>query len=227
MRPAAFVLMGLTCVAACSEPPPGVQQTDVLWMEWPAEVIAQQPFRTRLIVSFQCGVEGFRPGASVDQSAVTFAPYFLEHKQILCPLENRVLSLDIWGAIDTAGTVPGLPANYPRTYEMRASASVNAPVPGPADALPVRTFGDVTVHVSSVVLPDRRNAAGDAWAIRDSAGCLRLQPIGMFLPPSGLLPIENPADTTQYASHFVRGYIYDAAAAVCGQTRVFHLVSQN
>ena len=226
MRPAMSAVLPLVCIAACGEPKPIVQQTDVLWMEWPAQVIAQQPFRSRLIVGWACGVDDFRPGASVDQSAVTFAPYFLARKQVYCALENRVQSLDVWGAIDTAGMVPGLAANYPRTYEMRASASVNAPAQVANDALPVRTFGDVVVQVSGVVLSDRRNAAGTAWAVRDSAGCLRLQPVGIFVRGQ-LLPIENPADTTQYASHFVRGYIYDAGAAVCGETRVFHLISQN
>jgi hypothetical protein len=48
--------------------------------------------------------------------------------------------------------------------------------------------------------------------------------------PYGLYPgyvLENSSDTAQYWTAFVRGYIYEPAAPVCGKTKVFHLLSQN
>ena len=44
--------------------------------------------------------------------------------------------------------------------------------------------------------------------------------------PVGYL-LEDQADTTGLMNAFVRGYIHHAAAPVCGETRVFHLLSRN
>ena len=39
--------------------------------------------------------------------------------------------------------------------------------------------------------------------------------------------LEDQGDTTGLMNAFVRGYIHDAAAPVCGETRVLHLLSRN
>jgi len=196
-------------------------------MEWPAEVAPAAPFRTRLVVTWGCGAAGFKPGGSVDQSAVTFAPYFVQ-EGLICPLAERTLTLDIFGSLDTAAAIGGLQADFSRTYEMRAASSAYAPELGlNADPVPIRTFGDILVRMPpDPGLAGRKNAAGRAYMVQDSLGCLRLQPLGLFVARSAIV-IENPSDTTTYFPRFVRGYIYDLAAPLCGETRVFHLVTVN
>ncbi len=44
--------------------------------------------------------------------------------------------------------------------------------------------------------------------------------------PQGFV-LEDQADTLGFSLGFVSGYIHDAPAPVCGETRVFHLVSRN
>jgi len=187
-------------------------------MDWPAEVNAGQTFRARLVVSNVCALDAqFRAGASADQSAVTFAPSFLvSNDQIACLLATI--------AIDTAGTAPGLAAASARTYEMRASTLAFAFNAEGAKGLPVGTYGEVTVRPSGADR-SRRNAGGYATLDTDSLGCVRVRPAGLYRPAAALV-LENQPDTVGVSSAFVRGYIYDAPAPVCGETRVFHLVSR-
>jgi hypothetical protein len=207
-----------------------VSPATVEWMEWPAEVSAAMPFQVRLLVSRPgCRQGAFKLGVSADESAVTLAPYYLiKSQEVLCLPEAGVV--DVYpGAFDTVGTVPGLAVSFARTFEMRAAAQVYAPAaPGVGD-LPIRTYGEVTVRLTS---PDssRRNGAGFAAKLVDNSGCVRLQPSGFF-GPSGTagsnLVVEDQSDTSSFANAFVRGYIYEASAPICGQTRVFHLVTVN
>ena len=204
-----------------------LQSGVVQWMEWPAEVTAATPFPVRLVIPFPaCQQWTFRPGASADQSAVTFAPYFLVKKgPLICPPVPADVSIYPlpYLSLDTVDIAPGLAAAFARTYEMRASATVFAPTPSPSNGgPPVRTFGDVTVRLTA---PDtsRRNAAGIVVLFRTGA-CARVRPTG-FAPVGYVL--EDQADTTGLMNAFVRGYIHDAAAPVCGETRVFHLLSRN
>jgi hypothetical protein len=196
-------------------------------MEWPAEVTAATPFTVRLLVTYPvCYPWVFHPAVSADQSAVTFAPYFLVKKVApVCPPvpQQAVIYPLPNGALDTAGIAPGLAATYPRTFEMRASASVNVPASQVDGSTPARTFGNVTVRLSN---PDtsRRNSAGLAAWWRDNTGCVRLRPVGSS---SIGFVLENQSDTTGLMNAFVRGFLHDAAAPVCGQTRVFQLVSRN
>ena len=102
MRPAVFATSCLGLLAAC-EPSAKVDPVTVQWMDWPAEVKAGQPFRTRLVVWNVCALNPqFRAGASANQSAVTFAPYFLidNHERFnhprrreFCLGRNELLSL--------------------------------------------------------------------------------------------------------------------------------------
>jgi len=225
-----FLFVGaLAAVAGCEST--AIVRTEVRWMDWPAEVVAGVPFRTRLVVAWTCGAMEFRPGAAVDLSAVTFEPYYVQREHAICVLAEReqVASVDILGALDTAGIVRGLSADFPRTYEMRAATTVAAAGPRLdwlGAGLPVRTFGDVTVRVGPPALLARRNAAGLAYQVRDNLGCLRINPSGLFGPRAALV-IENPDDTTTYRTAFVRGYIYTPQAPLCGDSTVFHLVSRN
>lgn len=226
MRPA---LLASFCVllAAC-ESDLTISASTVEWMEWPAEVHVATPFMVRMLVSRPgCSQGIYKPGASADQSAVSFAPYFLvkDNPQI-CPLDAQ--QLDIYYVdLDTAGTAPGLAANYVRTYEMRAASSVYGPERLTAADLdvPLRTYGEVTVRLNDPDSPESttRNAGGFANKFVDN-GCVRLQPVGGL---GWSYVLEDQADTTGLAYAFVRGYVHDVVTPVCGQTRVFELLSRN
>ena len=229
MRPIAFA--AFLALAACSEGPDSrIEPAQVGWMEWPAEVSVTTPFTARLV--------GFIPSCSqvvkfvttpgVDQSAVTFEPYFLITGQPnYCRLDEVVGSAPVDTSIrliaqffDTQADVPGLEAEFSRTYEMRAGTNVSAR--NFLAGFPIRTFGDITVRTAQVE-NGRINAGGTAYAARDSIGCVSLHPFGIY---PGYVIENPPADTAQYWSAFVRGYIYDAPAPVCGESKVFHLVTR-
>src|SRR6267378_2606890 len=140
MRPISLVTLSLCVLAACSESNSRIDPVTVQWMDWPAEVNAAQPFRTRLVVLAVCALNPrFHPGAHADQS--------------------------------------------------------------------------------------RRNAAGTVSLVTDNGGCVRVRPGGLYNPAAALV-LEDQADTVGLSYTFVRGYIYDAAAPVCGETRVFHLTAR-
>jgi len=230
MRLASFVLLLAVPVAACSEPDTRVQPAQVNWMEWPAEVAAATPFTARLVGDgvYCVRIVRFVTAPTVDQSAVTFEPYFLlEGQPIQClPVQATTTSdpasiVPIFAFFDTLAGVPGLEAQVSRTYEIRAGSDVLTR--GVAAALPIRTFGDVTVSTAQVE-NGRTNAGGLASAVRDSLGCVTLRPYGIY---PGYVLENPPADTAEYRTAFVRGYIYEPAAPVCGQASVFHLVTRN
>lgn len=230
MRPAVFVCLTLASVAACSEPDSDVLFAQVNWMEWPAEVLAAQPFSVRLVgYGASCQeVLRFDPGARVDNSAVTFEPFFLvSRRPAPCPLEGRAATRTgappiIAPFFDTRASVAGLTPETPRSYEIRAAADVSVS-PLAETALPVRMFGDIVVR-SDTVDRSRTNAGGSVFAVRDSVGCVEIY-VGF---PQTQYVVENPpADTATYWSAFVRGYVYKAPVPVCGESIVFHLVSRN
>lgn len=223
MRPATFAAVSLGVVLACDGPSGKIDPVSVQWMDWPAEVNAGQPFRTRLVVWGVCALNPqFRAGASADQSAVTFAPYFLVGNEQIACLTQRTPTLLALIAIDTAGTAPGLTAPSARTYEMRAGAEVFF---ASAQSIPVRRFGDVIVRPTGAD-PSQRNGGGTVYLQVDSLGCARLSPLGLYNPNSALV-LEDQADTAGLSGAFVTGYTHDAAAPVCGETRVFHVVTRN
>lgn len=232
MRSASFVLLLVVPVVACStEPDTRIEAAQVTWMEWPAEVLTATPFTVRLVgYSVSCvEVVTFVTEPTVDQSAVTFEPYFL------ITGEPAYCRLDVAGSapvdtasiriiaqfFDTQADVPGLEAEFSRTYEMRAGTNVSAR--NFLAGFPIRTFGDVTVRTAQVE-NGRINAGGTAYASLDSIGCVSLHPFGVY---PGYVIENPPADTAQYWSAFVRGYIYEPGAPVCGEAKVFHLVSRN
>jgi hypothetical protein len=227
-----YYLAMLMAVAACDSGL-DMQPAVVQWMEWPAEVQVAMPFTVRQVMTFpSCHRWVFKPAVSADQSALTFAPYFLvERGDPVClpsPAVFDVFPVPFLG-LDTVSTAPGLATTLARTFEMRATAPVSAPTPGPGPGdTPVRTFGDVTVRLSN---PDssRHNAGGIVRMSVDVGGCVRLWPGGFpgYVGASTGLVLEDQADTTGLNYAFVRGYIHEAAAPVCGQTRVFHLGSRN
>jgi hypothetical protein len=56
--------------------------------------------------------------------------------------------------------------------------------------------------------------------------------LGLLLACEGLNGKVSPVsvqwmDTVGLAGAFVTGYVHDAAAPVCGETRVFHLITRN
>ena len=222
MRPALLASF-LALVSACQEPVANLTPVVVHWMDWPTEVKAGQPFRTRLVISGVCAADPrFYAGASADQSSVTFEPYFqVGNERIACAQELAPLVVI---GIDTAGSAPGLVATVDRSYDMRATVPPN-PAGNSAPGFPVRTFGEVTVRVTEPA-GSRRNAAGTVQTERDAGGCVRVRPYGAYRPDAPLV-LEDQSDTTNLMFAFVRGYIYDAATPICGETRVFHLESRN
>ena len=125
MKPAMFAIC-LISLGACSGESRNVRPVTIQWMDWPAEVGSGKVFRTRLIVSAVCAREPqFHPGARADQSAVTFAPYWVVgNEQIACIADVDAMAPLLVSGFDTAGTAPGLSSTYARTFEMRGSASV-------------------------------------------------------------------------------------------------------
>lgn len=214
-----FACAAVLVLAACQGPDSEINPSVVQWMDWPAEVRAAQPFAVRLIVTQPCVARGFRDGLSADESAITFAPYFLEvNEEVLCVAP---LNLTI-GALDTTVMTPGLAATFARTYEVRAAAYVHAPAS--LMSLPIRTFGQVVVRLEDPGTA-RRNGAGFASVLFDNAGCRRLYPTGLY-QPEDLVPLADQ-EQGPVSVGFVRGYFEDAPAPVCGETRVFHLVGEN
>jgi len=194
----------------------------VSWMEWPAEVVAGEPFKIRL-VGFApfCGPnDGFVATPQVADSTVTFQPYFIvPDRQSPCPFtEQQLVYPFVAPSFDTSTVVPGLAAPSPRSYDIRARLAVVTPG---GSGFAVKTFGTVAVRADSIDT-SRTAAAGRAYTARDTLSCLRIFTTSLFL---GYV-VENPPDTTTFWSAFVRGYLYAPAAPVCGEKRVFHLVAR-
>jgi hypothetical protein len=221
-----FVMLCIASIAACkSDSGDTVQPVTVQWMEWPAEVAAGQPFRTRLIVWGICAVNPrFQAGPSADESAVTFEPYFLVNEDPVYCLADQPVERLVAISIDTAGIAPALSPDIPRAYEMRASASVYVGT-ARASALPVRTFGSVIVRPGEPSSTNH-NAAGYVSVGVDTLGCVRVLPGWTYGPDRGIV-IDNADDTVGIGGAFVRGYIYDLTVPKCGETRAFHLVARN
>jgi len=201
-----------------------IQTTQIVWMEWPAEVQTFDPFRTRLVVSQPCAlIRGFEPSPAADAVSVTFAPYFLVDNHPVYCLDGQRYTSDftVNVPLDTAGTAPGLP--FERVYEMRGGLPTIDPCAACAylNSAPWVWFGYVTVRPTAPATTVR-NAAGSVSAQRDSVGCTRIRPSGL-MGPNAEIVLENPTDTTAQWFAFVRGYIYEPAAPVCGATTVFHL----
>ena len=229
MRSLYYIYIPIVAALAACESDLELQSGVVQWMEWPAEVVTAKPFPVRLLVPFPaCYHWVFKPGVSADQSAVTFAPYFLVRKAApVCPPTVADVTIALpYPTLDTVGTAPGLAVTTARTFEMRGSAAVYLASPSPsAGGTPVRTFGDVVVRLSN---PDtsRRNAAGLVFWRVDNTGCVRIRPLAYVDGGLGFV-LEDQADTVGLMYAFARGYFHDAATPVCGQTRVFHLLSRN
>jgi len=222
MRSAVFAMLSLGLLGAC-ETNTKIDPVTVQWMDWPAEVNAGQPFRTRLVVWNVCAINPqFRSGASANDAAVTFAPSFIsENDRIMCAQATG--DFFAVAALDTAGIAPGLRAASPRSYEMRAPTLYFA-FSTAAQGLSVGTFGEVLVRPSGAD-PSRRNAAGYVNVEHDSLNCARVRPMGLYAPKAALV-LEDQADTTRSAT-FMTGYIHTVTVPVCGETQVFHRVAGN
>lgn len=215
-------VLSLAFLAACESEHAAVPTT-VMWMDWPAEVNTAAPLDVRMVVLPPCIWSAFRAGPSADESAVTFAPYFLGVREdVLCAARTGPATGLVLGGLDTTVHAPALVSASPRTFEIRGATSVYAPA---AMSWPVRTFGEVIVRPSGAD-GSRRNAGGIVFRELDTLGCVRIRPVGSYKPGTALV-LENPDDTVNLSGAFVRGYIFEPAAPLCGETKVFHLVSRN
>lgn len=201
MRPASFVLLLAVPAAACSEPDTRIEAAQVSWMEWPAAVPAATAFQMR-VVGFlpSCGSQYVRR-YRIDQgnAAIEFTPYSV------VPDEPPCVNVAPPMFQDTI-TLPGLAEG---NYGIRTAQ---------------RVFGDLLVQTDPAGT-SRVNAAGWASVELDQGNCLRVTPaVRLIVHP---LPLDNPADTTASVPAFVTGYLYEAPAPVCGEARVFHLVTRN
>ena len=219
MRRVSFVVL-CALVAAC-EPDHDVIRTAVVWMDWPSQVVASNAFQVRLVVQRPCAlIQAFNPDPRADESAVTFAPYFLGNAHgIYCVTALPVDAFVDPNNLDTTGLAPGLAGDPARTYEMRGTT-------GWYDAWVERTFGDVAVY-AQVPPPSApvRNAGGRVQMQVDTLGCVRIRPAGLY-GPGALMVLENQGDTVGLSGAFVRGYL-QYAAPVCGEAQTFHVVSRN
>jgi hypothetical protein len=223
LRRRSLVWLAAFLALSCNDSGTHILPAAVNWMEWPAEVRAGTPFTARL-VGFApfCGPsDGFNAVPQVDDSAVTFQPYFIvpDQPSVCPPTERQVAIAFIAPSFDTSAAVPGLAAPSSGTYDMRASAFAATFAPG--DGYVIHAFGTVTVRRDSADT-SRTAAAGQIYTWRDTLSCLHGATPGLY---PGYV-IENPPDTTTYWSGFVQGYLYAPAAPVCGATKVFHLVAR-
>ena len=220
MRAAWFVGLTLVSLVACSDDS-RVVFTQVHWMEWPAEVVPAHAFSVRLVgFNGGCGDGHFEAGMTVDNSAVTFAPFFVfSGPPQVCPLAAAAAPSDL-AFYDVRSQVAGLEAPSPRSYDMRAATDVSVPVTTPS-GFPVRTFGQIVVRSDSVD-SSRTNAGGLVSASRDLSGCVRI-----FAGFNQYVVENPPADTATFWSAFVQGYLHKPAAPDCGDSIVFHLISRN
>lgn len=223
MRRALFACLTAVVMAACSDDT-RVVFTQVNWMEWPAEVLPAQPFSVRLVgFNSGCGDQHFDPGMMVDNSAVTFEPFFVfSGPPLVCPVAAGRTSTagPIAAFFDVRSPVGGLSAPSPRSYDMRAATDVSVPVTAPA-SIPARTFGQIVVRSDSVD-SSRTIAGGRVSASRDLSGCVRI-----FAGVNQYVVENPPSDTATFWSAFVQGYLHKPAAPACGDSLVFHLVSRN
>ncbi len=225
MRPASFAGLAAAAIVACSDDT-RVVFSQVNWMEWPAEVHVGQSFTVRLVgFNTGCGNQHFDPGMTVDDSAVTFEPFFVfSGPQQICPPAASTMSAagtpPTFAFYDFRSTVVGLSPAAPRSYDMRAASDVSVSATAPS-GIPVRTFGQIVVRSDSVD-SSRTDAAGRVSASRDPSGCVRI-----FAGVNQYVVENPPADTATFWSAFVQGYLYRSPAVVCGDSLVFHLVSRN
>lgn len=206
MPPAAFVwsslsvaLLGLT--SACD----GIRFEETrqvpvspAWMEWPAEISPGTAFGVRIIGFLpSCGSDYVRRYRIDDaNSVISFTPYAVVPGELPCTNVAAPIFVD---SIVFTGLSEG-------TYDLRSTE---------------RVFGQILVRPNPGEI--RLNAAGGASTELDEASCVRLRPSVMaFIRP---LPLENPPNTTPIVG-FVTGYIVDPASPLCGETRVFHLVTR-
>lgn len=224
MLRASLACVGAAILLGCSTEDTRVVFSQLSWMEWPAEVRMSQPFSVRLVgFNAGCGEQRFDPGTTIDNSAVTFEPFFVfSGPPLLCPLavSSAPATIPIFAFYDVRSPVVGLSPPASRSYEIRGATDVSVSPAGPS-AVPVRTFGEIVVRADSTDTT-RTNAGGHVSAARDSSGCVTI------FAGVNLYVVENPpADTATYWSAFVEGYLYKPVKPVCGDTVVFHLVSRN
>jgi len=193
-------------------------------MEWPAEVLAAEPFTVRLAgFGVECReIVRFDTDPTVNETAITFEPFFVvTGPQQACP---AILADPLPGSLspmapffDTRAAVPPLTPTLPRIYEMRAATLPFQTALGAPDRM-VRWFGDVVVR-SDVAQAGVTRVGGQGYAYVDALNCPRIAAIGVY--PGYAL--ENPPAGGGNWSGFVRGYLHPVSTPICGETWVLYL----
>lgn len=199
------VLFTPLLLLACTEPEMGeVIAATPYWIEFPAEVRGGEPFDLRLVV--------WGPGCYDQQELRVHlfvgTSYVTVRSEFLVQGESDALCLRDPAPYDTTITVPGLAVIVNGAYEIEIV---------PPEQTPLIPSGSVAVRGASESIDrDRVRAAGAATGATDIEGCAVM--VRPFDPP---IPVENPPSATWIG--FVRGYSFTPAAALCGQTRAFHV----
>jgi len=174
-----------------------VAPVSAAWMEWPSEVRSGTAFGVRIVGFLPSCGSKYMRRYTVEASTITFSPFAIVPDEPPCENFAPPMFID---SIVFGGLELG-------TYQLRSRGEV---------------FGELQVRADPG--ESRWNAAGRGSIEPDYADCIRVRP--SVLPAVRELPVENPPDPTP-ASGFVTGYILSEATPLCGETTVFHLVSQN
>jgi hypothetical protein len=227
LREAPIIALAASLAFGCAtDPDAEAVPATVLWMEWPAEVLAAEPFTVRLTgFGVDCReVVRFDTDPTVDDIAITFEPFFVvTGPQQPCPLSAAdpiPASASLMPPFfDTRAAVPPLTPTVPRTYEMRAMTLPFQTALGAPDRV-IRTFGDVVVR-SEVAQPGVTRVGGQVYSYVDTLACVRAAAHGLI---AGYV-VENPPAGGGYWSGFLRGYLHPVSTPICGETRVLYLES--
>ena len=207
-------LLLLVGALACRGTEPGeVLPATVLWMEWPAEVAADQSYSLRIVVLPLCSRGELIVNQVRSADTVTFDGRYV-----------NVRPTD-WGC-EPAGPIYGF------------TALEGSRIPGPSRRVELKASGQRfgSLIVGDVTGSNRILAAGRARFFADGPGCPRIRPAGI---PSGFPPsppsyhlVAPVPDTSQSLSsaHWVEGYLAGGATTCkqwAGDTLIFHLTADS
>lgn len=214
-----FLLLGLgAALLGCnslSEPPVSgmTLPATVLWLEWPATVAVDQPYRVRLVIPPLCDDGHLEMRQLQSAHVVLFEARWTDVRpsDFGCEPAGPIYQLWTVEALRIGGS--------PRSLELQGTGSA-------IDSW--HHFGTLTLVPNDAT--DSTLAAGYTRFFSDAPGCYRMQPAGtpIGLPPSppSYQLSGSPPDTSTSRRFWVEGYL-ERAKTACAQgaadSLVFHL----